>query len=198
MNLNGMSLVERAKKILIAPREEWQVIEDEPHTVKDIYTRYVMILAAIPAVAGFIGWSVIGIGVLGQTYRVPIGLGLAHMILTYLLSLGVVYVLALVIDSWAPKFDGQRDFVKALKVSAYSSTAMWLAGIFHIIPALAIFYLLGLYSLYTLFVGLPMLMKTPDQKTLPYTVVVFVTIIVLVVVIRGVAALAIPGQVRGF
>lgn len=198
MNVNGMNLVERAKKILIAPRQEWQVIEDEPHTVKDIYTGYVMILAAIPAVASFIGWSVIGIGVFGQTYRVPLGLGLAHMILGYLLSLGVVYLLALVIDSFAPKFDGQKDFIKALKVSAYSSTAMWLAGIFHIVPALSIFGLLGLYSLYVLFVGLPILMKTPDEKTLPYTVVVFVAIIVMIVVIRAVAALAIPGPVRGF
>jgi hypothetical protein len=166
--------------------------------VQDIFVRYVMILAAIPAVASFIGWSIVGVGVFGATYRVPIGAGVAHMILGFLLSLGAVYLVALVIDALAPKFDGQKDFIQALKVAAYSSTASWLAGIFYVVPALSILGLLGIYSLYLLFVGLPILMKAPEDKSLPYTVVVLVAVIVLVVVIRGVAALTIPGPVRGF
>jgi hypothetical protein len=193
-----MILADRVKKIIVQPREEWQVIDAEPHTVQDIFVRYVMILAAIPAVASFIGWSIVGVGVFGATYRVPIGAGVAHMILSFLLSLGAVYLMALVIDALAPKFDGQKDFIQALKVAAFSSTASWLAGIFYVVPALSILGLLGIYSLYLLFVGLPILMKAPEDKSLPYTVVVLVAVIVLVVVIRGVAALTIPGPVRGF
>lgn len=193
-----MILTDRVKKIIVQPKQEWQVIDVEPHTVQDIYVRYVMILAAIPAVASFIGWSLVGVGVFGATYRVPIGAGIAHMILSFLLSLGSVYVMALVIDALAPKFDGQKDFIQALKVAAFSSTASWLAGIFYVVPALSILGLLGIYSLYLLFVGLPILMKAPEDKSLPYTVVVLVAVIVLVVLIRGVAALTIPGPVRGF
>jgi hypothetical protein len=193
-----MILADRVKKIIMQPRQEWQVIDAEPHTVQDIYVRYVMILAAIPAVASFIGWSIVGVGAFGATYRVPIGAGIAHMVLSFLLSLGAVYVVALVIDALAPNFDGQKDFIQALKLAAYSWTASWLAGIFYIVPALSILGLLGIYSLYLLFVGLPILMKTAEDKSLPYTVIVLVAVIVLVVLIRGVAALAIPGPVRGF
>jgi hypothetical protein len=193
-----MILADRVKKIIMQPGQEWQVIDAEPHTVQDIYVRYVMILAAIPAVASFIGWSIVGVGVFGATYRVPIGAGVAHMVLSFLLSLGAVYVVALVIDALAPNFEGQKDFIQALKLAAYSSTASWLAGIFYVVPALSILGLLGVYSLYLLFVGLPILMKTPEDKSLPYTVIVLVAVIVLVVLIRGVAALAIPGPVRGF
>jgi len=191
-------LVERVKRIILEPRKEWPVIAAEEHTVQDIFTRYVMILAAIPAIASFIGWSIVGIGVFGKTYRVPLGAGLAHLILGYLLSLGAVYVIALVIDFFAGKFEGQQNFIQALKVAAYASTPSWLAGIFYVVPALGIFALLGIYSLWLLFVGLPALMKVPEDKALPYTVVVMVAVIVLVVVVRAVAALTIPGPVRGF
>ena len=127
MNVNFV--VERVKKILLQPKEEWQEIEREAHTVQDIYTHYVMILAAIPAIASFIGWTFVG---------VPIGLGVAHLILEYVLSLGSVYVMALIIDALAPKFDGEKNFMQALKVAAFLPTAAWVAGVFSIMPALAI------------------------------------------------------------
>jgi len=193
-----MNLVDRVKKIIVQPKQEWRVIDGESYTDQDLYLHYVMILAAIPAVASFIGWSLVGIGAFGSTFRVPIGAGVAHMVLGFLLSLGAVYVLALIIDAFAPKFDGQKNFMQALKVAAFSSTASWLAGVFYVVPALSILGLLGLYSLYILFIGLPILMKTPEDKSLPYTVVVMVAVIVIVVVIRAVAALTIPGPVRGF
>jgi hypothetical protein len=192
-------IVERAKKLILQPKREWQAIDGEPHTVQDLYTHYVMILAAIPALCGFIGFSIVGIGAWGATYRVPIGSGIAHMVVSYLLSLGWVYALALIIDAFAAKFDARRDFDQALKVAAFTRTPAWIAGVFNIIPSLSIIgSLLSLYSLYLLFVGLPILMKPPEDKALPYFVVVILAAIVLSVVFFVVASLAIPGPVRGF
>ena len=196
MNVNFV--IERVKKIIVQPRQEWREIEREAYSVQEIYTRYALILAAIPAVASFIGWSIVGVGVFGATVRAPIGMGVAHLMLEYLLSLGAVYLLALVVDALAPSFDGQKDFMQALKLAVFSSTAIWLAGIFYIVPALSIFGLLGLYSLYLLYLGLPLLMKVPEDKALPYTAVVTVASIVIVVVIKFAAMLTIPGQLRGF
>ena len=48
-----MNLVERAKNILLTPAKEWDVIKGEQLTIVDMFTKYAMILAAIPAVAGF-------------------------------------------------------------------------------------------------------------------------------------------------
>jgi hypothetical protein len=194
-----MNLVERAKKLILQPRAEWQVIDAEPHTVQDLYTNYVMILAAIPAVCAFIGLSLIGIGVFGATYRVPIGAGVAHLVVSYLLSLGWVYVLALLIDALAPNFGGQKNFIQALKLAAFTPTPAWLAGVFYIIPSLSIIAsLLSLYSLYLLFVGLPILMKSPEDKTIPYLAVILIAAIVLTVVMVTITGLAIPGPVRGY
>jgi hypothetical protein len=193
-----MNLVDRAKKILLQPKQEWAAIAAEPMTVQAIYTQYVMILAAIPAVAGFIGMSLVGYGVFGIAWRVSIGAGIASMVVSYLLSLGAVYVLALIIDALAPNFGGQKDFIQALKVSAFSMTASWIAGIFYIMPALSILGLLGLYSVYLMYLGLPMLMKAPEDKAVPYLVVVILVGIVLFVVVGAVAGLVVPGPARGY
>ena len=194
-----MNLVERAKNIILKPKQEWPVIAAEPHTVQGLYTQYVMILAAIPAVAAFIGFSLIGTSGFGVSYRLPIAAGVAHMIVSYVLSLGMVYVLALIIDALAPTFGGQKNFMQAFKVAAFAPTASWLAGIFYIVPALGILAVLGgLYSLFLLYAGLAPLMKTSQEKSIAYTVVVILAAIVLTVIIAAVSALVLPGPVRGF
>lgn len=194
-----MNLVERAKKIILQPKQEWRIIEAEPHTVQGLYTQYVMILAAIPAVAAFIGFSVIGIGGFGASYRMPIAAGVAHMIVSYVLSLGMVYVLALIIDGLAPSFGGQKNFMQAFKVSAFAPTASWLAGIFYLIPVLGVLAIIGgLYSLYLLYTGLTPLMKAPEEKSVLYTVVIIIAAIVLAVVVGAISAMVLPAPVRGF
>jgi hypothetical protein len=181
-----MSLVDRVKGILMAPRKEWPVIEAESATTGSIFTGYIIPLAAIPAIAGFIGWSVIGGRVLGVELRVSYSTGITAAVVRYVLSLVACYVLALIIDALAPSFGGTRNSIQALKVAAYSSTAGWVAGIFTILPALSWLGLLGLYSLYLLYLGLPVLMKAPQEKAVGYTVVVIICAIVLFVVVGAI------------
>ncbi|HXF79610.1 MAG TPA: Yip1 family protein [Usitatibacter sp.] len=194
-----MNLAHRVKSLVTRPRDEWTAIEAEPHTILDLYTGYVMILSAIPAIAGFVGLSLVGIGPFGETYRVAPGPGLVHALVSYLLSLAFVYVLALLVDALAPAFGSRRDFTQALKLAAYSQTPYWIASVLTVVPSLWIItVLLGLYSLYLLFVGLPILMKTPADKAPLYFAVVLMATLVLSVAIVIVTSLAIPGVVRGF
>ena len=178
-----MNLVERAKNLILTPAAEWDKISAETHTVQDLYTGWIMILAAIPALATFVGFSLVGVGAFGLSYRVPVMSGIAHAIASYLLALGSVYVFALVIDALSPTFGGEKNFLQAFKVAAFAPVASWLAGVFHLLPALSILAILGLYSVYLLYVGLPRLMKTPAEKAMPYTAVVIgVGICILILV----------------
>ncbi len=187
-----MDLVARVKGILLSPKTEWGVIDTEPTTVGSLYTGYIIPLAAIPAIAGFIGMSVLGYNVLGTSIRFSMGSGIERAILQFLLSLAMTYVLALIIDALAPNFGGQKSQLQALKVAAYSSTAFWVAGIFTILPALGILAILGLYSLYLFYLGLPVLMKAPQEKAMAYTVVVIVCAIVVGVVIGLITNQVVP------
>jgi Yip1 domain len=183
-----MELVERAKRILLTPQTEWQVIAAEQTTTAELYRRYIIPLAAIGPVAQFLGYSLIGVRIFGTTYRVPIVSGLTSALVTYVLTLVGTYVLALIIDSLAPTFNGRRNQIQALKVAAYSSTAAWVAGVFALIPFLRILGILGLYSVYLLYLGLPVLMKSPRDRALVYTGVVIIAAIVLFMIIGFIAS----------
>jgi hypothetical protein len=182
-----MALVDRVKNILLNPRQEWAVIDAEPTAPVELYKEYIIPLAAIGPVASAIGALAFGYRGFGITYRPPVGTVLSSALVTYLLTLGGVYVLALIIDALAPNFGGTQNQVQALKVAAYSSTASWVAGIFGLIPALSLLGVLGLYSLYLLYLGLPVLMKVPEEKAMGYTAVVIIAAIVLFLVVGLVA-----------
>lgn len=180
-----MDLVERAKKILLQPTQEWQVINTEAATTAGLYKNYIVPLAAIGPIASLIGMSIIGISLpfVGGTYRVPLGTGISHAVVHYVMTLVGVYVLALIINALAPTFAGEKNDIQALKVATYASTAAWVAGVFALIPALSVLSILGLYSLYLLYLGLPLLMKAPREKALMYTGIVVVAAIIVFAVI---------------
>jgi len=189
-----MNLIDRAKSILLQPRDTWPIIEAEQADVAGLYTRYLMVLAAIPAVCGFIGMSLIGVGAFGVSLRVPLLSGLVNMVVSYALSLVGVFVLALIVDALAPTFGGQKNPIQALKLAVYASTAALLGGVFSLLPMLAMLGLLAaLYSVYLLYTGLPVLMRNPPEKTVTYTVVVVLAAIVMGLVIGAVGALFMPG-----
>jgi hypothetical protein len=169
-----MDLVERVKAIILSPQTEWSKIESEPGDVPYLFANYVAILAAIPAVCGFIGMSIIGIGMpMVGAYRVGIVAGLASAIVRYLLAFVTVYVMALIIDALAPTFGGQKNQPNALKLAVYSMTPVWLVGVFSLIPGLRILGILGL-------------MKAPGEKSVLYTAAVVVCGIVISVVIAAI------------
>ena len=182
-------LLARVKGILLQPAREWDAIDREPATIGGLYAGYVAPLAAIPAICGLIGMLVFGLGMFGVTIKPPVGGAVVSAVVSYLLTLAGVFVLALIIEFLAPNFGGQKDRVQAFKVAAYSGTAGWVAGVLTLLPALSIIAaLLGLYGLYLLYLGLPKLMKTPQDKALPYTAVVIIAAIVVFLVIGLVTA----------
>lgn len=193
-----MGLVDRVKRILLSPRQEWQVIDGEVTTPVDLYKGYIAPLAAIGPIAQAVGYSVFGLTLpFVGTYRTPVGSAITSAVVAYVLTLVGVYVLALIIDALAPTFGGTKNQMQALKVAAYSSTASWVAGIFGLIPALSILSILGLYSLYLLYLGLPVLMKSPPEKAMGYTVVVILAAIVLFMLIGLVAGSFVAGPMGG-
>jgi Yip1 domain len=178
-----MNFVDRVKRILLSPQQEWEVIDGETTTPSALYTGYIMPLAVIGPIANVIGYSVFGIRIGGTVYRTPIGSAITSAVVTYVLTLVGVYVVSLIINGLAPTFGGTKSPIQALKVAAYSSTAAWVAGIFAIMPGLRMLGILGLYSLYLLYLGLPVLMKAAKDRAVGYTVLVVVVEIVLFFVV---------------
>jgi Yip1 domain len=170
-----MDLVGRVKGLLLDPKAEWPIIEREADDTGALLKGYVAILAAVPAVCGFIGSSIIGI----VGYRTGLLVGIVSAIGGYILTFVGVFVMAFVVDALADKFGGRRSFASAMKIAAYAPTAAWLASIFTAIPVLAVLSVLGLYSLYLLYTGLPVLMKVPPNELTGY----FLTVIACAIIV---------------
>jgi hypothetical protein len=189
----------RAKGMLATPRTEWPLAAAEPASVGSLYAGYIAWIAALPAIAGFIKGSLIGYGAFGISYRTPIGAGIGAMVLHWVLSLIVVYIVALIINALAGTFNGQKEMVQALKTVAYSLTAYWVAGIAVIIPWLGwLISLLGaIYAIYLLYLGLPFTMKCPPEKSGGYTALSVIAAIVLywimMLIVGGVIGTAVMG-----
>jgi hypothetical protein len=187
-----MNLGERVKRILATPKTEWPIIANEPATMQQIFRDYAVPLAAIPAVAGFIGGSVLGMSMMGMHYRVGIVPGIVTALVSFGLSLAGVYIIAMVVDALAPTFASRRSSVAATKIAAYSHTASWVAGIFLAIPGLRFLSILGLYGFYLFYTGLGPVMGTPEDKRLPYTLAVVVAALIVFFIVGTLVRALVP------
>ncbi len=167
-----MALIDRVKNIIVTPRTEWPRIAEEPATVSGLFTGYIMILAAIGPIAMAVTTPMVGIGV---------------ALITYAISLGVTYLLALIVDALAPNFGGEKNFVQSLKLVAYSYTAAWLSGIFTLVPFVGriIALLAAIYAFYTFFLGVPVMGKASADKAALFTIVVVICGLLLSVLLSG-------------
>ena len=170
-----MAIIDRVKAILVSPGAEWQVIDGESGDIAGIYRHYLLYLAAIPAIASFLGFWLFGFSLGGVSVKVGFFSGLINAVLYYLLSLVLMYVIALIVDVLAPTFYGTRNQLAAFKLVAYGSTAALVAGVFYLIPAISFLAVVGaVYSIYLIWVGLPVMMKSPPGKNLPYMLLLLV------------------------
>lgn len=188
LNGAGASLVARAKAILLTPKTEWPVIAAEPDDTAALFTRYAIPLAAIGPLCTFLHGQLFGYGALGFTFRPGLVAGLGSMVASYVMALVGLFVLSLIVDFLAPKFDGQASKPAALKLAVYGATASYVAGVFSLLPGLGILGLLGLYSFYLFYTGATPLMKVPEAKALSFTVVTFVAAIVLALIAGAIVA----------
>ena len=185
----GGALFARAKAIILKPNDEWPKIDAETAGQGEILKGYVLPLAAISPVATLIGSQVFGYGAFGFSYRPPVVGSIISALVGFVLAIVAIYVLAFIADFLAPRFGGEANRGKAFKLVAYGSTAAWLAGIFNLVPALGVFGLLGLYSIYLYYTGAVPMMKVPQDKAVGFTAVTILCAVLLMLVISPVTAL---------
>jgi hypothetical protein len=166
--------------VLIDPAGAWPRVAKEPADWVNLMTRYVVLLALVPALAGFIGACVIGVIVPGAgVVRAALFDGIFGAIFFYLENFVVVLVLGVLLHLGAPLFGGRRDFAAALTLAVYSYTPVWLAGIFLLLPGLHFLMLAGFYGAYVLFIGLPAMMHTKPPRSYTFAALIVACALVL-------------------
>lgn len=190
---NLKSMLERIKDLVLKPQVTWTEINNEEMTVSSLFKEYLLILAAVPAIAQLLGRWIVGI-------PIPFGVGfvklsffasLVNALVSYVLTVAAIWAFAKVLQFDARVlFASADEEVKAFKISVFSAAPYLVAGIVYLIPSLGVIVILvGLYCLYLIYAGLPLVMETPKEKVLPYMIVIIITIVVLAIIIGTISSL---------
>jgi hypothetical protein len=173
-------LLSRVQGVLLRPKEELPRTLGEPGDFGSLLP-YVLSLASIGAVAGFLSAGVIGtylppeevfgMKIGGGYFREPVR-ELIVAILRVAISVGAWWFFAFMLDALSPTFGGRRDDQGAYKLAAYTATPIWVAGalgLLNSVPYLGVLDSIGqlVAFLYAVLIGiwaLPLLMGTPESK----------------------------------
>lgn len=184
------ALLTRVKGLILTPQKEWERIEAERSSVVEIYRDYIVVLAAIPPLASFLGAWAFGAHGLHPTF----GAGLFRALVQYALSLPAFFVAAFVISMAAPHFDGRSDDRRALQLAAYSFTPTWLAALFGLLPGLRFLDVLGFYGIYVFSQGLTPMMRIPKDNLDVFTLVALFLAVAMSAAHAWLVALIAPSQ----
>lgn len=188
-----MSLLVRAGRMILSPIPEWRIIAEEKRTIRSLLGRYVIPMAMIPVVASFIGYGLVGAnGILFRMSGPYWGISMA--LNSFITSLAVYLIGTWLIDRLAPGFGASRDLGRSAQLVAYSYTPAWLAGIFYALPGLQQGVVLGLYSVYLFYLGIPALKTTPQDQRVTYTIVSAI----LLIIIRFIVGLILSDLIYSF
>ncbi len=155
--------------LFINPKKEWQAIHDSECSVTRCYISYVLILAAIPPVAGYFGTTMFG-WQLGARDAVKLAHESALIIAVayYLVMLVGVFTMGVMIQWMGRTYGAEQPLARTVSLAAYTATPLFLVGIFELVPVIWINFLVGLpalgYTVVLLYTGLPIMMGISEEK----------------------------------
>ncbi len=173
--------------LFVQPEKEWKSIRDEKCTITRCYCSHVLLLAAIPAVSGYIGTTQIGwqIGSSPVVKLTPES-ALSIAALFYLAMLVAVFTVGKLI-CWMGQTYGakQRSLPQCIALAAYTATPLFLSGIMLLYPVLWLNMLVGMmalaYTVYLLYTGVPVMMGIPKERGFLYSSAVLAVGLVMLV-----------------
>tara|TARA_R110002049_G_scaffold237307_8_gene410407 strand:- start:2022 stop:2615 length:594 start_codon:yes stop_codon:yes gene_type:complete len=152
-----------------APRVEWKSISDEKLDLTQFGLARLGVLAAVPAVSFLIGITQVGWSLSGGEFE--------KVTMTYAVSMSVAFYALIVIASllmayftfsMERAFGTEASFERCLLFVTYTATPMYMAGLVGFVPIvwLCMMVLMAavFYSLYLLYVGIPIYMNIPEGK----------------------------------
>ena len=173
-------IIKRAIGLITKSNEEWDKIQNESLSLKNLYINYAIIVYAIPSVALLFGMIIMG---------APIGMSLIMSIIFYILTIGIIYLIGILIDVIGKQFGGTKDMLGSQKLAVFSLTPFGLIGALFILPiggsgyVPGIFYLIiliSLYSFYLMYLGASKIKNIAKDKLVPFIVIIAVIWVVLI------------------
>ena len=155
--------------ILKDPKNEWALIEEEHYSAKTVFLTQISILAAIPAIALYIGVTQVGWSVAGQEpVRLASAGALGSAVLFYFAMWGAVAFIAACMHWMEKTYGGEVSLDECLVLTTVTATPLFLSGISFLLPILwlnvAVAGVALVYSVYLLYSGTSRVMKIDEDR----------------------------------
>ena len=163
----------RLKLLLTDPKQYWSAAFSEPGDIRSQLVPTMALLAAIPAVLGFLGQT---FGLMRFSATGALLSGLVTAAIVFILQIAIWISLGFIIDALAPSFGARREIGQSMKLASGTMIPMWLGLGLNVLPSMYIGmlgWLAGLgYGAYMLYLGLPIMNGTNQEKAIGYTAAV--------------------------
>lgn len=152
------------------PEDEWKTIRKERCTVTRCYCSHVLILAAIPALAGYFGTTQVGWDVPGgrEVHKLTQQSALQIAILFYFAMLVAVVTVGALIHWMGKTYGSKQPLSQCIVLASYTATPLFLIGVMLLYPLLWLNMLIGLpalaYTVYLLYTGVPVMMGISRER----------------------------------
>ncbi|MDH3219445.1 MAG: YIP1 family protein [Gammaproteobacteria bacterium] len=176
------------------PAREWERIRDQQKNSDRSRVGFIFILAAIPAISGYIGTTQVGwrIGV-GDPIRITGESAISIAIIYYLALIVGVFTIGWLIHLLGKAYEVVKPLPLCITLAAYTATPLFLIGIMEVYPVLWLNMLLGLpalaYTVYLLYSGLPIMMEIPAERGFLYSSAVLAVGLIALVSLLAMTAL---------
>jgi hypothetical protein len=177
--------------LLVQPSTQWRKVAELPQATLTTMILYPCIMALLPAVAWYygttrVGWSVGD----GDSIKLTTDSALAIIILFYFAMISAVAIIGYFIHWMSDTYGADSSFAKGIVIAGFTATPLFLAGSSGFYPVLWLDMLVGVtsvcWSVYLLYLGIPIVMKIPEERGFLFSsAVIAICLVMLICIMVG-------------
>ncbi len=170
------------------PQKEWEKIAAESEGTIKRSLIYFIFFAMLPAIAMFIGTTQTGWVVSGsEPIRITVASAIPLAVLFYAAIIGGLVFIGLMVHWMSETYDAESFPIKGVVLMGYAFVPIFLAGLLAVYPVWWIDIILAVaafsYAIRLVYLGVPTMMKVPEDRGFLYASAVFMVALVYVVVV---------------
>lgn len=174
--------------LLFNPQAEWQKMAALSDQQVKRLLPYPIVMALLPAIGFYIGTTHFGWQVGGDdTVRLTAESAIPLVVLFYIALMGAVVFIGWMVHWMSSTFNAASYPIKGVIIIGYACTPVFLAGIFAVYPVWWFDLILATaacsYASRLIYLGVPAMMKVPEERGFLYASAVFMLALVYVVAV---------------
>jgi hypothetical protein len=183
-------MIGKALGILFQPTKTWQQMGEMSDSQLKPYIFYPVILAILPAVAWYygttqVGWTVQG----GEAVKFTGDSAALIAVLFYLAQVVAVWGVGYFVHWMSATYGADSTLTKGLAVAGLCSTPILISGVIGFHPMFWLAFAVGLlvvcWAVYLLYLGIPIVMRIPEERGFLFASAVVGIGLVIAVMVMG-------------